>query len=77
MSVIGMDGYCGTWRKYCVVKKQNLMVFPDEVKIEQIATSIVNPITVLAFYIKIVKDQITAAIQDGACSSLGKIFVKF
>jgi NADPH:quinone reductase len=72
-----MEGYVGTWREECVIHKDNVVVFPDHVEYSKIASCFVNPMTILYFYHEMNKLNETVAIQDGACSSLGKMFIKF
>jgi len=72
----GINGYQGTWRQYLVVEKDAWMMYPDEADYDQMAYSFINPMTVWYFWHLIKQDKVNAVIQDAACSSLGKMFLK-
>ena len=74
--MIGAPGYEGTWREYIHVSKENVVIYPDHAEYNQMAWSFVNPQTVCYFWYLIEKNNHKAVIQDAACSSLGKMFIK-
>ena len=69
-------GYEGTWREYIHIHKRNVVIYPDYAEYNKMAWSFINPQTVCYFWYLIEKNNHKAVIQDAACSSLGKMFMK-
>ena len=69
--------YQGTWRQYLILKKSDATVLPDDVDLDVVSGSFVNPVTVCGFIDLYQKGGHKAIIHDAACSALGKILVKY
>lgn len=69
--------YQGTWRQYLILKKYEATVLPDDVNLDVVSGSFVNPVTVCGFVDLYQKGGHKAIIHDAACSALGKTLVKF
>ena len=72
----GFKHYEGTWRQYIHINKKNVMLYPDDAEYENMASSFVNPLTVCYFWHLVKTTGVKAVIQDAACSSLGKMFMR-
>ena len=71
------DTLNGTWAQYAIVHHRGLLVFPDTADYSVIASSFVNPVTVVGLIDKGKKDGHTAFIHTAAASSLGKQLIKY
>ena len=69
-------GYEGTWREYIHIHKRNVVIYPEHAEYNKMAWSFINPQTVCYFWYLVEKNNHRAVIQDAACSSLGKMFMK-
>lgn len=73
---LGSGNFQGTWRQYVYADKNEIMVFPDSVNVDEIACSFVNPVTTCSIVDMTIQGGHKALIHSAACSSLGKMLVK-
>lgn len=71
------DDYTGVWRQYTYHKANAVIPFPDEIDYDTISCNFVNPVTVCGFIDTFQKKGYKAIVHSAACSSLGKMLVKF
>lgn len=72
--------YNGAWSDYTIVKKENMIVFPDELQnkidLKQVSCLYINPLTAFCFIDIMKKQSLTSAIHTAGYSSVGKVFTK-
>jgi len=68
--------YQGMWGEYTYAPFESLMVFDDKIPYENIAFSIVNPLTVCGFLDTARKAGVKAIVQTAAFSTVGKMFIR-
>lgn len=56
---------------------KEVTIFPDEIDYDSICSNFVNPMTVCGFIDIYQKNEYKAIVQSAACSSLGKMLVRF
>ena len=69
--------YQGAWRQYLILDKSEILTLSDDVDFDKVCGSFVNPITICAIVDTVIKGSHKAFINDAACSSLGKMLIKF
>lgn len=69
--------FTGTWRQYVKVPFGSVLQYPDSADYDKICSAFVNPLTACGFVDLSIKAGHKAIIQDAACSSLGKMLIKF
>uniref|UniRef100_A0A7S3J4H5 Alcohol dehydrogenase-like C-terminal domain-containing protein n=1 Tax=Euplotes harpa TaxID=151035 RepID=A0A7S3J4H5_9SPIT len=67
----------GTWRQYLILHKLQVIPIPDDADLDKFSSSFVNPVTVIGFIDVATKAGHKAIVHDAACSSLGKMLVKY
>ncbi len=68
--------YQGMWGEYTYAPFETLMVFDKNIPYENIAFSIVNPLTVCGFLDTVRKAGVKAIIQTAAFSTVGKMLIR-
>lgn len=71
------DPYYGCWGEYTVVDATMVIPIPDNVSFETGASSIVNPLTVIAMLDRVKEMKTKTVIHTAAASALGKMMVKY
>ena len=66
----------GLWGEYTYAPFESLMVFDDKIAYENIAFSIVNPLTVCGFLATARKAGVKAIIQTAAYGTVGKMLIR-
>jgi NADPH2:quinone reductase len=66
----------GLWGEYTYAPYETLMIFDDKIPYENIAFSIVNPLTVCGFLDTVRKAKVKAVIQTAAFSTVGKMLIR-
>jgi NADPH:quinone reductase-like Zn-dependent oxidoreductase len=66
----------GLWGEYTYAPFESLMVFDDKIAYEQIAFSIINPLTVCGFVDTARKAGVKAIIQTAAFGTVGKMLIR-
>lgn len=66
----------GMWGQYTYAPFESLMVFDDKIPYENIAFSIVNPLTVCGFLDVARKNKVKAIIQTAAFGAVGKMLIR-
>lgn len=69
--------FTGVWREYTYQSAMTVIPFPDEVELETISAAFVNPLTVCSIIDIFTKNDYKAIVQNAACSSLGKMLIKY
>jgi NADPH:quinone reductase-like Zn-dependent oxidoreductase len=70
------EGYEGTYRKYLYINKDRVVEYPSDADYDLIACANGNPLTICGFIDYCHKNNHVSVINDAACSSCGRIFIK-
>lgn len=66
----------GTWAEYVVVSAASCVPLPQNVSMEQGASSIVNPMTALAFFEMARRERHAAIVNSAAAGALGRMILR-
>ena len=77
VAVAAADKGQGLWAEYTVASAKSCVPLPDHIPFNLGCCFFVNPMTAIMFMDTIRENKHRAVVQTGACSALGKMFLKF
>jgi NADPH:quinone reductase-like Zn-dependent oxidoreductase len=76
IACFGRPGYAGAWAEYLLTNAELCVPLPKGITLEQGATSLINPLTALAFMDLVRIKKYRAFVNTAGASALGKMLIR-